>query len=127
MSNKELKELQKEWYAKLKEEGFEDIEYFDSDLEPKDWLKGNSKFSPIWGDEQIAATHDQRESSGNLDYYLQATALLHKEDVFASDTEREIWEMHADGLSLRSIGKQVGFSHPKVMRIIKRIRRKHFG
>ena len=128
MKSKGFKKLQSEWYSKLKDEGFEDIEYL-RDGEPGEWLKGNSKFAS----EEAALSMSLEETdeadiiySTTFDYYSQAAALLHTAE-FESDIHQRVWEMHSEGLSYRKIGKAVGFSHPKVMRMVDKIKAAHFG
>lgn len=126
---KEFKKLQKEWYKKLKEYGFDDIEYF-KEGEPGEWLKGNSKFN---SEEAALTMSPQEEDSAQLhyettfDYYSSARALSDIESNFLDETERQVWEDHSNGMSFRAIGKRAGFSHSKVMRIIDKYRRIHFG
>ena len=42
MKSKELIRLQREWYKRLADEGFNDIENFDKNMEPEDILKRDS-------------------------------------------------------------------------------------
>lgn len=120
---RELIKLKKEWYKKLKDRGFVDIEYFDNKMEPKDLLLGSSKFRQ----EQTTQTVEQEEEAnllyeGTYEYYARARALLHN-ITFIKEKDKIVWEMFSEGESLRKIGKQVGFSHPKVMSIIEKYKK----
>jgi hypothetical protein len=124
-----FKKLQKQWYKKLKDEGFKDIEYFRNG-EPGEWLRGNSKFSD---EESALAMTPQEEERANInyqttfEYYQAARGLLHNPNNFRSDIDYSVWELHSEGHSLRAIGKFMGFSHSKVMRIIDNYRKHYFG
>lgn len=122
---KELKKQQKVWYKKLKESGFEDIEYFDKDMEPKHLLRGGSKFSPLTNEQENSMNYSSvgilNEYEATVSYYDKARSLLHT-IPFKNEQERLIWEMYSEGEAVRKIGKVVGFSHPKVLKIIKQIK-----
>ena len=121
---KEKLKLQKIWYKKLKDEGFEDLEYFDDQGKPQEWLKGNSKFSSQEDETVQASDSSALEFECTLEYYLQAAHLLHTA-TFDNDIDRHIWFLHSEGESLRKIGNQVGYSHPKVLRIINKYRKRN--
>ncbi len=121
-----LVKLQKEWYKKLKDNGFNDLEYFDEVGQPKEWLKGTSKYQSPVSESHIEFLENAYEDneliySNTLDYYL---AVSHSVDSIPFDNEvhKQIWELHGEGLSLREIAKIVNFSHPKVLRILNHYR-----
>lgn len=127
--NKDFEALQKDWYKKIKEDGFEDIEYFIRG-EPGDWLKGTSKFAceeaallQTPKEEEIAQTH----YNATFEYYNKARALWHEESNFANEIDRAVWLSHAEGKSFREIGREVNFSHSKVMRIVDKYRKTYFN
>lgn len=123
MSKDKLINLQKEWYKKLKDEGFEDIEYFDkTSMEPQDWLKGNSKFSGTVSEDQKATETAEFNFNSTRDYFLAATHWLITGN-FQSPIDKRIWELHSNGESLREIGEEIGYSHPKVLRIINKYKK----
>jgi IS30 family transposase len=105
--DKQLKRQQKIWYAKLKKEGFKDIEYADGSL------KGHAKKRSFV---QQQATQE---------YYYLCYHFLH-EYKFDSELERIIWEYHTNGLSARDIAvtlkkaKIIKLSHQSVWIRIKR-------
>ena len=119
--SKELKRLQKEWYKKLKDDGFEDIEYMDKNQDPQEWLKGNSKFSPMY-DDQMAVIEAEVDHSCTEDYFRAAADLLF-EGIFDTEEDRYVWEMHSNGATLRGIAKEIGCSHPRILRIVNKYRK----
>lgn len=93
-SEEELRNLQRKWYQKLKEEGFKDIEDTSSH---KRFLKAchstyfQCRYHPL--------TFELKQ-----EYYRRATQFYY-DHVFDCETEKEIWKHHAEGLSLREISK----------------------
>jgi len=120
-----LRDLKKDWYKKLAEEGFEDIEYFDRDMNPKEWLKGPGNVYSDSG-ETPADKDALLDKTLTLDYYLAAASFLHT-GKFDNDTEEFIWKAHSEGESLRKIAAKVGFSHPKVLRMVDKYRLRFFN
>lgn len=122
MSNQktDLIQEQKKWYELLAQSGFEDLEYFDSKMQPKDWMKGTSKFVPI--NEYNSVDEPSLVYESTYEYYHQAEQSS-KEIQFESEIDRQVWELHSMGISLRNIGKQLGFSHPKALRILNKYRK----
>lgn len=120
MKSKEYIALQKEWYEKLKREGFDDLEYFYDNGEAREWLKGTSKFVSMETEEvhNPSLTYDN-----TLDYYLKVDKIL-ETTLFDSEEHKYIFTLHTEGLSLRKIAKLVNFSHPKVLRIINKYKAK---
>ena len=124
--NKEtLQELQKQWYKTLEDSGFSDLEYFDANMKPKEWMKGNHRFTNLPVDD---ASHLQDDTDTlsvgdtyTYNYFVNASRYLEYGE-FTSDYEKDIWSLHAEGLSSRDIGKQVGKSHPAVLRVIGKIK-----
>lgn len=87
----DLKALQKIWYARLKEEGFRDIEYQHNDLL-----------------NQYESTYFHRfytpeEFQENLDYYRAACHFYWNYKDFKTELEKEIWRLHSEGISRRRI------------------------
>lgn len=84
--------LKREWYARLKASGFEDIETGD---EHDGLLKTDKRFQD--GHESVDAAQ--------AEYYRLASVFLH-EHRFANVRERRIWEAHAGGIPMREIAKR---------------------
>lgn len=82
-------ELQKQWYKKLKDTGFEDIEQDEEKLKNRTALQNLSKYEPI-----TAAAKEE--------YYRLAGQFLYEYE-FSNDRERVIWELHSDGNSIEKI------------------------
>lgn len=86
-----LKSLISHWYQKLKQDGFQDIEQQDSHQNLKDWHSFH--FSERFNE----TTFSIREN-----YYQKATT-FYNEYEFSTPLEKEIWKLHSEGLSLRTI------------------------
>lgn len=92
-SQDDLKALKKEWYLKLKEEGFRDLENVSHPDSPLiDFVK--HKFRRV--------TIDNLEET--REYYSKAKELL-QTYCFDNETQKEIWSLHSDGFSKRKIEK----------------------
>lgn len=101
-----LKALQKEWYKKLKDDGFTDIE------NDEDHLK--------FYNSQFAAQFVERDSyvwEAKAEYYRMAEHFLHEYE-FESELEKVIWEYHANALSYRDIAKVL-----KKLKLVKKTNR----
>lgn len=108
MSNQQsLKELQKVWYQKLKDEGFKDIEQEGKNGFLKEWSR---KFRIPYGS-QVAkgyTTEDKiRDNEVKETYYRLAGHFLY-DYKFKTETLRNIWELHSEGVSYRNIAKILG-------------------
>lgn len=94
--SKAFKRLRDEWYQKLKENGFTDIEDTRSAVERlKTWD------SSYFADKRRPLIVRQAQE----EYYYEATHLLatHKEEF--TPVTFEVWRLHADGLSCRTIAQ----------------------
>lgn len=88
--SKDYRKLQAEWDRKLKKSGFEDIEQRNGEFKNRVTSNGSpSRLDP--------ATFEAWQT-----YYRLAGQFLH-EHQFDSPIERQIWELHADGLSAHKI------------------------
>ena len=105
---KELAKLQKEWYKKLAEDGFEDIEYFDKDMEPKDMMYREAVKTGT-------ALKDKFESTEQ--YYIEASQFFHRHD-FTTDTDRQIWFLHSEGHPYRTIASQLTQPYQAIFKTI---------
>lgn len=88
-----FKVLKQEWYAKLKESGFTDIE---------DSTRAQSPLK-AWHDRRFKNATDIKVQTSRA-YYDRATSLLHT-GRFKDKTHRRIWELHCEGLSTRKISE----------------------
>jgi hypothetical protein len=105
--NKELKQLQREWYKKLADDGFEDIEYMDEDMEPKTILKRDTYKHAL----QIKDKYTQVQS-----HYTSARQLLHT--TFIPNDAIEIWKQYTEGTPYRAIAKNLRVSYAYVCGVI---------
>lgn len=85
----EFDKLQEEWYRKLRESGFNDIESDEFNLK-------------IWSDRFIQQHADPVLWQAKEEYYRLAERFLN-EHKFESNLDKVIWEYHANALSARSI------------------------
>lgn len=93
----DLKALQKEWYKKLQEVGFKDIE------SSSDYLKE-------WDSHYFQANYDPLSFEARQTYYQLADNFL-VSYKFSSFLEFKIWELHTQGLSTRKIADELKLTH----------------
>ena len=97
----EFKELERLWYDKLKEEGFQDIE------ESPDKAERGS------GERMLVRSHSadfKRVPRSNIEssyeyYYFASQFLLH-ENGFKNEKHRKVWELHCEGVPEREIAEK---------------------
>jgi DNA-binding MarR family transcriptional regulator len=107
---KKLKSLQAEWYKKLEEEGFVDIE--------KDFQFHSTKL-------YHAVKKDNKMIKEQETYYSKAFEFLELYD-FKNITEKQIWMLHTNGESCRSIEKilnQAKYKKSTIATVIKRLKK----
>lgn len=91
MTQKQFKILNDQWYKKLKNEGFEDIE--ESETRLHKWSPPLTRFNAeIFESKQV--------------YYQLAGQFLH-EHIFESNLHKKVWELHSEGIEGREIAKSV--------------------
>lgn len=94
----EVKRLKKEWYQRLEDEGFKEIENV------------NHPNSPLLAWHSFIWQKTCPEQKSLIEsYYFKARALLHTFE-FESESHRLVWELHAEGLSRRQIEKAIATS-----------------
>lgn len=102
LKQRQLIELTQQWYQKLKDEGFEDIE---------ESFQYHSRYF-------IQAFTERRHTSDSrLSYHERAMSFLDLYE-FESEQERDVWEMHTMGHSQREIVKRLSLSKGTVYRTI---------
>lgn len=106
-----LKSLQKEWYEKLKQEGFIDIE----NSEGNGLRKYESKY--------FKAEYSPQEYRSKEEYFYQTNKFLCEYD-FQTETDKEIWLLHSDGISIRGIALIVKLHFEVVRDTLKRLKKK---
>lgn len=87
-----LKELQKLWYKKAKESGFNDIEV--------------NGYLYHWDSSKNFTEADSSNFSAKYHYYLMATEFLNM-DPFDNEEDRIVWTLHSEGLSIREIKREI--------------------
>ena len=90
-----FKEAEAQWYKKLKDEGFQDIEDTSRDDRP---LK-------VW-DRSYFLKLDDLSFAAKQSYYRQASNFLEQHD-FKNEVQRRIWELHTEGISRRDIASKI--------------------
>lgn len=99
-NNPKFKKLQKEWYEKLKKEGFDNIERKDGSVRGL----GSSRNSPgNPGHNKGYHWHEREVYNKSKEEYFRLAGHFLYEHKFSSKLERYIWELHANGLGVRSI------------------------
>jgi len=88
-----LKQLTAQWYKKLKDSGFEDIEQDEAHLK---------RWSRSFMVEQRTAYASGSKANVKEEYYRLAGQFNH-EHKFECEVDRIIWEYHADGIAYRKI------------------------
>lgn len=104
-----FKQIQKLWYTRLEEAGFEDIEKPNGEL--------RVEIHPHY--KELA--FKEREIREN--YTQLAQDMLWNFD-FKTESHRTIWELHVDGIPIRSIGQTLGLTRNQVWPVIKKTRTK---
>lgn len=99
LTDKEFKKLQADWDAKLKESGFEDAETRDGNL--KTWHKYD-----------VLDRFSREDGETKMEYFAAAGRFLH-DYQFESLSERTVWQLHCEGLSIRQILKAIKDSKVK--------------
>ena len=110
--SKEFLKLRKQYYTKLQEAGFKDIEI-------TDWKTGESG-NLLRGFGHMDAV--RRWTPDRERYYQLARQKGHRlRSRKYSKEDRQVWRMHATGESFRGIERRTGVPRGRVSRIVKRI------
>jgi hypothetical protein len=108
-SNKEFKELENQWYSKLAETGFEDIEDTkDKYRKLKRWHGADFK--------RIRPTRLKNQQK----FYEMAWTLLHTK-TFKDKNYKKIWHLFCEGFPIRKIAAHMGIPKSTVHWIIGKI------
>jgi hypothetical protein len=105
----EFKSLENEWYQRLEESGFHDIENRDN---PDGMLKTDR--SVVEFDETRIESVGFRSEARAL--YFRNGAEVLKSYPFENETHRRIWQLHMDGLSNREIARKIEGMSPSYQR-----------
>jgi hypothetical protein len=111
---KTFNQLQEEWYAKLKKEGFEDIEQTDT----------KERLLKSWHSSYFHSRHNPHDFRHQEEYFRQATNFYHSHD-FKNQAEKKIWLLHSEGYTIREISShfknKAGFKRAWVHQTVKRL------
>ncbi len=88
-NSKDFKKLQKQWYSKLKDDGFQDIEQDEDNL-----IQWHSKL--------FVKTRRDIVTDSKEEYYRLAGHFLY-DFKFKTRLEKTIWKYHAEGMSIQKI------------------------
>lgn len=102
-----LKELEKIWNKKLKDSGFIDIEDTNSPL----------RLLKKWHSNYFYRNYSPEVFEARYDYFRITSQFLHYHS-FESQLERQVFELHTEGLSYREIGAKMGINKDKVNKIV---------
>lgn len=122
-SKKEFNKLRKEWYAKLKDEGFEDIEKVYDDGNSSHFLVEHFRFQPERHPYIIDSVREYYSIAAEF-YWSSAFKDLYWSSSVNLFDLKKAWKFHSEGCSIRQIAAAVGWSHGKTHGIIKEIEEK---
>ena len=103
MADRSFVSIQREWYQKLKAEGFEDIEQVGHDGAPLPMLVTDIRIDPDRHPHVVEPTQE---------YFSRCAEFLHRGGL--AGLERNVWAAHVDGASMRDIARTEGVSLKKV-------------
>ena len=109
----DFESIQKFWYQKLKDSGFEDIEKIQRDH--RFVLKNHHSH-------YLNLKYTRTRNQSNRFYYEISNQILN-DYPFKCEKEKLIWEHHNDGKSIRKISKELSISCWKVFKTLKEIRK----
>lgn len=123
-NKKELKQLEKKWYDKLKKEGFVDIEDTTKEERP---LKEYHSFQFVSEDfvrrrEKKAPYQEQIEEFRFRPVFKEICSSIGKSTSFSRTKLMLLFEMHVEGKTEREIANAFGCSKTKVHKILEKFR-----
>lgn len=107
--------LQREWYAKLKKSGFEDIETGD---DSDGLLKSSKRFDT---DKRVPIADVAASWEASAEYYQRAGQFLHARE-WEESWERDVWELHSEGVGQNEIARRTHRGNTLVNATIVRLR-----
>ncbi len=105
MDDKEFAKLQKEWYAKLSKDGFEDIEWVDHKTgqgQNSDYLKRPAQM--------ITITYDE-----SIEEHYRIMRHFCTQSLNGTDLEHYMFEAYSEGMSYRGIVKMINENFNQAM------------
>lgn len=113
---KDFKKIQKEWYSKLKESGFDDIEVEE---------KGKIRLKK-WDSVYFFCRHTSDEFFMKKKYYEMVTDFLNSYP-FDREQDRTVWKFHSEGLTVRAIAEETQMKSCQVFLILSSLKKKMNG
>lgn len=106
--SKQFKVLQHKWYKKIKDQGFDDVEDVES---PREFMKD-------WHSMYFQKRYTIDSFQAKEEYYRMARSFsnTHK---FECRRDKQIWELHCEGLSLRKIAEKLKTKICRIHKVIK--------
>jgi hypothetical protein len=105
-----------EWYRKLHQDGFEDLETFD-------WRTGEPRTDTLKKPQIMSrAYRSPVEDVPGPAYYELAHEWLHTRDWSGSDYNRKVWELHCAGTTTVQIARAIGAERMQTQRKLARLR-----
>jgi hypothetical protein len=111
---KNLKQLTRKWYKKLKDSGFDDIE------EPS---KSGYPTLKFWGSDALRQRNSGQLRMESVQRYYELAGQFFWDANFDTSAEKRIWKMHADGVSGYEIASKLKMSKSVVYRVIDKLAR----
>lgn len=111
MNKDDLSKLQKEWYQKLKDEGFEDIE-----------LNSNLELRQHGLKKQESNINNLEDK---LEYARYGSQFLNDHE-FLTEFDKNIWSLHLNGVSYHKIALECKTNRSQVSNILTRLNKSFF-
>lgn len=123
---KNLKEVEKKWYKKLKDSGFEDIENYKNPDKPlksaHDYRVINNNYSII-KENEIQYQRAIDNFVNHPDFLLACKSMVkHGNCKFVLNEVKLIWEMHVEGKTRREMARRFGRSKGRIDAVIEGLR-----
>ncbi len=110
LGSKEFIALQKEWYDKLAEDGFEDAERFTKKMQPKATLKQESR--------TMAGYHNSHHANVSTEQFFIDCRQHSFTKSFEDEESLLIWNAYADGESIKQISKSLELPFGRVRKLV---------
>lgn len=103
----EFRSLEKQWYDRLKQGGFEDIED----------TRSSRRYLKEWDFNFFRMSFNEITYQATIEYYSQAKKIL-KEYPFKRKIDRTIWNLHTQGVSCRKIAGEIKVLRKSMVHLI---------
>lgn len=122
MTEKSFKDIQKLWYDKLKDSGFDDIE--DKKRYLKKWDSFKIRLIETRKQNQYPEYQSKIDSYRNHPEFFTVCDYLakHGNSKFNMLDIETVWDLHVHGLTIRKIAKHMKRSKSRIFEVIKKIK-----